>query len=1546
MARIRLRDLNPAVFLHSVGIGVESPSVKLDVDGAGKFSGRLDVNHDTIKLYNSENTNNTYFFVENTSTGNAGLKLKNSQGEFTIIANDRLRFISEDSPSVEVMALHPNGNVGIGTGSSTADDILHVNKSGGGVLRLTDSAASSDGDKIASIQAAVGTGTFFAGINFYRHDADDGEIRLRQKVAGTNTDVMTLVDGKVGIGTAPSYNGLHIKPSSGDGQLVVEKASAASASIYAQSSLVKIGTISDHPLELMANSTSHVSITTDGKVSIGEGKLELGSTTVTATGTELNYVDGVTSAIQTQLDGKQPLDSELTELATMGSTTASALADLTQAEVQILDGATLSTTELNYVGGVTSAIQTQLDNIQTTLTFNAVSSNNSNPSTSAQIKTYVDGEISSLVASAPGALDTLNELAAAIDDDASFASTMTTALAGKQATITAGSIAFDKMENLTADKVLVSDTNGDVSASTISYSSGSIGIGTVPSQILEIKSSSQTKLLLNRDAANDVELEFKNTEQSWTAGIDRSNSNTFTIATGTSLNNATGLRVTTAGKVGIGVGVNTIDHPLTIHGDGANTYIKNLVKSNHQVGIEFNRTETPTPDPSYNTNWIQYIPSSSTDLRFYNGGDKITLTAGGALSAVGNIHSDGNLSAVGYVNAGYLRTSGGGDTYAQLNDGTLWLGDKGSTSNFGAGSYPSASWGGIDHAYDVLSFGGRSMKFWSSATASHKPAITILKEVNGSDVHTGPGRVVIGEDTLSMAGARLEVHGHINLVGGAIYYDGSATSVSTGSSTLWAEVGSNSRIYYSAGSVGIGANDPSTDFALEVAGAIGIKNAAGDHKELISRELILHENVRLKADAWINSSDDVQRIYFESGGTTFLRGHTSTGSILEVRNTEDATQLSLSDEGVLGDCSVPWSLLTGVPTYNNYVHPSYSTTNIDTSGATIVDKITTNSTGHITAMGTRTLTLANLGYTGATDANKYVHPTHTGDDFSVDTGALTGAVVVSDIDINVTTDTLGHVTDANGSVSTRTLTLADLGYTGATDANKYVHPSSAGNKHIPSGGSAGKFLKYSSDGTAVWATPSYTTNTDVNWNGTSGQSASTSGGANKIVKTTSVGRLVLSDATYVGGSDNDDAFNFTSLTLQMDGGLYIKSKGFRGSGYLNNFDLFQGDGNSNSKTKILQGNALGLHSHPRYSGTTLAKHWIAFAGPTWNSEPLGDLVFGGAIATAPMNIMSQGQIAGGLKEAGAEFNVWVTGTGTSNGPNNQDNIGIATPYILCGTVDDVNQKDVANAFGTGGNSTETSCGWLQKYQRNASTYSVVNGSCIEGSSSAGFYEFGLVCIRNAGIEGTLAIGGYNNVSIAAEKSIVIDPDNLSPDTAGLVIGNGRTSLPEATASDFPLSAAEGAIFSPDLTAAIDGYWLGLGAASTGTKLRLYVNGNVGLSGELFVTSDETLKENVDSLREGAGSSIISSLRGVTFDWKEDAKQNDPQHTSYDVAGKKARIGFVAQEVEKVCPLLVSSVDGHKSINYLAMMPILVEALKEQQEAIKALKEEVENLKNS
>ena len=79
----------------------------------------------------------------------------------------------------------------------------------------------------------------------------------------------------------------------------------------------------------------------------------------TVTTAQLNRLDA-TSSVQTQLNNKQPLDAELTELATMSSGTASALADLTGTECQILDGATITTTELNIIDGNTSATSTTL----------------------------------------------------------------------------------------------------------------------------------------------------------------------------------------------------------------------------------------------------------------------------------------------------------------------------------------------------------------------------------------------------------------------------------------------------------------------------------------------------------------------------------------------------------------------------------------------------------------------------------------------------------------------------------------------------------------------------------------------------------------------------------------------------------------------------------------------------------------------------------------------------------------------------------------------------------------------------------------------------------------------------------------------------------------------------------------------------------------------------------------------------------------------------------------------------------------------------------
>lgn len=61
------------------------------------------------------------------------------------------------------------------------------------------------------------------------------------------------------------------------------------------------------------------------------------------------------------------------------------------------------------------------------------------------------------------------------------------------------------------------------------------------------------------------------------------------------------------------------------------------------------------------------------------------------------------------------------------------------------------------------------------------------------------------------------------------------------------------------------------------------------------------------------------------------------------------------------------------------------------------------------------------------------------------------------------------------------------------NANNYTHPTTAGNKHIPTGGASGQVLKYSASGTAVWGdesvTPSVTATVSLTADGWVGDNA-------------------------------------------------------------------------------------------------------------------------------------------------------------------------------------------------------------------------------------------------------------------------------------------------------------------------------------------------------------------------------------------------------------------------------------------------------------------------
>lgn len=119
----------------------------------------------------------------------------------------------------------------------------------------------------------------------------------------------------------------------------------------------------------------------------------------------LASVESAVSALDTQADASTAAIGTLANLTTDAKSTLVAAINELQSEINSL-------TQIN--DAVTS----------TTSTWS-----------STKIDSEIDAAVNALVDGAPGLLDTLNELAAALGDDANFATTVTTALAGKAPTV-------------------------------------------------------------------------------------------------------------------------------------------------------------------------------------------------------------------------------------------------------------------------------------------------------------------------------------------------------------------------------------------------------------------------------------------------------------------------------------------------------------------------------------------------------------------------------------------------------------------------------------------------------------------------------------------------------------------------------------------------------------------------------------------------------------------------------------------------------------------------------------------------------------------------------------------------------------------------------------------------------------------------------------------------------------------------------------------------------------------------------------------------------
>jgi len=175
--------------------------------------------------------------------------------------------------------------------------------------------------------------------------------------------------------------------------------------------------------------------------------------------------------------------------------------------------------------------------------------------------------------------------------------------------------------------------------------------------------------------------------------------------------------------------------------------------------------------------------------------------------------------------------------------------------------------------------------------------------------------------------------------------------------------------------------------------------------------------------------------------------------------------------------------------------------------------------------------------------------------------------------------------------------------------------------------------------------------------------------------------------------------------------------------------------------------------------------------------------------------------------------------------------------------------------------------------------------------------------------GMLAIGVNNSAGLG---DTTIDPDNYggyfyadgayTGTTAGVafVIGNGDLNTSNGLAGNNPSNA-----------------------------FVVNYDGSATLSGELTINSDARLKSNIISL--GSTLAKLLMIDGKSYTMKSNES--------------KSKIGLLAQDVQKVFPELVKTTnnkDKTLSVNYQGLIPVLINAIKEQQKQIKELKKLIGN----
>jgi len=342
--------------------------------------------------------------------------------------------------------------------------------------------------------------------------------------------------------------------------------------------------------------------------------------------------------------------------------------------------------------------------------------------------------------------------------------------------------------------------------------------------------------------------------------------------------------------------------------------------------------------------------------------------------------------------------------------------------------------------------------------------------------------------------------------------------------------------------------------------------------------------------------------------------------------------------------------------------------------------------------------------------------------------------------------------------------------------------------------------------------------------------------------------------------------------------------------------------------KISNGNALGVSD--RFVINNSGFVGIGTSSPTGNLD-IRESLNGDVSLLVNGRDVSLGDVTGG----GSGANLFIDGEGTPQFLFNNGNVGIGTssPSRKLDVQDNSSNPAVfIQQVGSGDA--------LSVYSNTSSSTQTIFKATSLGTGLNAFYVKGngKVGIGTTSPSAKLEVAGDVTISTSTGKLHYKDQT-----------GAAFTYNTYVSGGDYFIQYNNN---TPSFRFAANNLYIGEGFSGGGSRLVVGTSGDGSnaIANAWTVFSDRRFKENIQTIKNPL--ELVMSLHGVTYEWRKSGN-ND--------------IGFIAQEVEEIVPIIVYTDEktGYKSVDYARMTPILIEAMQEQQKMIEDLQKEIELLKN-